>query len=70
MNMTTAVRISLLKSKAHRLYGDYHNGCDNLSCGKELAEYVSTGVLHSKIEFNSTMDKLALLDPSCPKTRL
>jgi len=64
------VRIDFLKYKARRAYSRYWAEVSSLSCGRTLAEHVSSGVSSAKREFNETMDKLAKLDPACPKDRL
>ncbi len=56
------------QAKAHYLV--YHKAMDELDCGTSLGEYISGTAQEAKRKFNETMDKLALIDPSCPKTRL
>ena len=61
---------SRLKMQAGHHYQEYHKILDDLSCGKHLGEHISGRATNHKIKFNEIMDKLATIDPDCPKHRL
>jgi len=63
-------KIAILKFRAGKHYRAYHAACDNLPCGRSIAEVVSSKVMEHKRKFNQLMDELAALDPECPTTRL
>jgi len=64
------LRIALLKAKVRSAYRQYHAELDSMSCGKAIGETINSRMYRAKVEFNETMDKLAKLDPGCPKQRL
>lgn len=68
--MTNIIKIAVLKRKVRKYYRQYHSALDNLSCGKSLGEYISSDASAAKKKVNETLDKLAILDPTCTKQRL
>jgi len=64
------VEIDRLRREAREALIAYRAEVDMYSCGAHLAEHVNPRVYPNKIAFNDAMDKLAKLDPACPKTRL
>ena len=67
---TETAMIPALKLLARKHYEGYQRERDSLPCGKALAEHISSSVIEHKTAFNETMEKLAAVDPSCPKFRL
>ncbi len=63
-------RIGVLKMRLRSLYSKYNNILDKYSCGKNLAEHISSDLSHVKVEFNETFSKLKKLDPKCPEFKL
>ena len=62
--------IPALKCAAKKHYDGYQKAVGRLSCGRALAENVSSEVLEHKIKFNEIMDRLSEIDPKCPEFRL
>lgn len=69
-DLINGLSVSVLKIRAAHYYKAYQSERDSMSCGKALAETVNPRVLNAKINFNKIMDRLAVLDKHCPKTRL
>jgi hypothetical protein len=65
-----AIKIWFLKGKAKRLLKAYYAGLDEYGCGEALALEMSPTLFRIKENFNQTLDKLADLDESTPKSRL
>jgi hypothetical protein len=63
-------KIERLKKKAAKYYQQYHKSLDSLGCGKTLGEHISSTASEARANFNTTMDELSKLDPSCPTKRL
>ena len=63
-------KILKLKAEAKVHYLEYYRHTGNMSCGKNLAEHISSTVSTSKREFNKIMDMLCKIDPSTPEGRL
>lgn len=66
----SSMRVAQLKVTARLAYQRYYRELDGMDCGRHMAEQVNPRLREAKLEFNSTMDELALLDPKCPKSRL
>lgn len=64
------LRIRALKWKARQAYEEYHRELGGMSCGRALGEEINSRLYAAKVKFNATMEKLAKLDPKCPKERL
>jgi len=64
------LKIAELKREARKHYINYHNQLDEVDCGKQMLEYVSTSFCEARDKFNSIMDELSKIDPTCPKGRL
>jgi len=64
------IKISILKNKLKRLYEKYHKILDQYSCGKNLAEHISSDLSHIKTQFNDTIIELKKIDPLCPEFKL
>ena len=64
------MKLLLLRYKARKYYKQYFDIADQFSCGGTLLEEISSGAYRAKRNFNATMDKIAKLDPDCPKGRL
>lgn len=62
--------VNRLKAKAKKHYREYYAEAEAYDCGFSIAEVINPRMLRAKVAFNETMDKLAKLDPSCPKQRL
>lgn len=60
----------LLKRRARKYYKEYHRIFDNYSCGGNLAEHITPELKTIRDKFNSTLDELAKIDPTCPAKRL
>ncbi len=61
-------KIAKLKKQARKYYHQYYS--NSASCGFSLLEYMSAQTLQAKLKFNTTMDKLTVLDSTTPKGRL
>lgn len=70
MGLIQDAQVSLLKSKASRIYRRYLRIADEFSCGSNLAETISPDLAEARREFNATLDRLAKIDPNCPTKRL
>lgn len=72
MSKETGAQIDALKVEARKYYQSYNALLDSRapSCGRNLSEHMIPGLGELKEKFNTTMDKLAALDPTCPDTRL
>lgn len=65
-----SLRVKQLKREAARYYREYMRVTAPYDCGKFMAEYFHPEATTFRKLFNATMDKLAELDPDCPKERL
>lgn len=66
----TAKKIASYKEQAKSLYRSYHNMLGDYSCGIQMAEYLSPGLVQIRNDFNHVMETLKSLDPTCPEFRL
>lgn len=69
-SFVATARVAQLKLSARLAYERYYRELDSVDCGRHMAEQVNPRLREAKLEFNRTMDELALLDPECPKSRL
>ena len=59
-----------LKKRARKAYSEFLDATKHLDCGNNLAVHISGDANSAALEFNRIMDKLAEIDPNCPKARL
>jgi len=69
-NKTTDPKILALQKQAKAAYRAYYRILDGYSCGAALAENISKDLYSIKIRFNKLCDRMAKLDPTCPRFRL
>ena len=62
--------IALLKRSARSSYIAYYTELYNYDCGIAMAESLSSRLREHKEAFNSAMEKLAEIDPTCPTQKL
>ena len=61
--------LSKLRKKARRLYQETNDFSD-LSCGRNLAEYIRPHIGVTRQEFNEVWEQIEKLDPSAPSNPL
>lgn len=63
-------KVKTLKRKARGFYSTYKAEQAKYDCGSAISEVINPRLATAKLKFNETMDKLAEIDPTCPKKRL
>lgn len=59
-----------LMAQARRALQQFHAEGEGYDCGAELLKTINPRASEAAREFNELMDRLALIDPDCPETRL
>lgn len=59
-----------LKAEARKQYLRFRTLTSAYDCGAALASYINPEVERARQAFNQIMDRLAVIDPNCPKGRL
>lgn len=63
------MRKFFLKRKLKSIYKQIAFGFEDYNCGHTLLSHMSSSYYNLCKKFNETADKLAKLDPDCPKHR-
>jgi hypothetical protein len=66
-NSTGARRIKKLKKVAKAAYLEHREILDSMTCGIEVASYISANLSKHATTFNKAMDELETIDATTPK---
>ena len=64
--MNTKREIEKLKYKARKAHQRFFRARDGLECGNHMAKVISLAASEAARDFNTAVEQLEKLDPSCP----